>query len=111
MTSMSLTMPRLQLRREDAWKQDESAPRIVALDRTRHATPTTTATHELGAPEGDDGTLRVGDATIAREKIHSLYHAKAGAFHFTQRGDVARVGEHQPRPHRDEIAPRRPLLP
>src|SRR6476661_2651083 len=110
MTSMSFTMLGLQLRRKGAWKTDDSAPRVVALDRASHAARSAAAAHELGTLEGDDGAFGVGHASVPRQKVHPLYHTEASAFHLAKRGDVARVGKYQPGPHRDEVAPRCPLL-
>src|SRR6185312_9794166 len=87
-----------------------STPWIVALDRAGHAARTAAAAHQFRALERDHRAVTLADPILAGEERRARHDAKPHARQLLQRRFIALIRQDDARSHRDEVAPRRPLL-
>src|SRR5215210_389890 len=88
----------------------KSLPYVVALERQRHAPRPAAPTNQLTPLECEHRALVLAHPLLAAQERCRRDDAEAAPFHLPQRRLVARIRGHEAGAHRDEVAPRRPLL-
>src|SRR6185312_1552663 len=93
-----------------AWRAGRSGPRVIALERQRHAARSTTTAHQLRALDRDHRALAVADALLPREEVDRGHNPESHLLQLAQRRLVARIRDHDAGPRRHEVAAARPLF-
>src|SRR6185437_3628824 len=93
-----------------ACESERSGPRVVALERQRHAARPATTAHELRALERDHRAFAVADALLPREEVDCGHDLESHLLQLAQCRLVARIRDRDARSRRHEVAAARPLF-
>src|SRR5439155_5035447 len=88
-----------------------TALEVIPAQRQRHAARTAATADQLAPLDGDHGPLPVPQGLRPVEQVRGRDCLEPRVLELAQGGLVAGVGDHHARPHGDEVAGRRPLLP
>src|SRR5437763_7085545 len=88
-----------------------TALEVIPAQRQRHAARTGATADQLAPLDGDHGPLPVPQGLRPVEQVRGRDWLAPRVLELAQGGLVPGVGDHHARPHGDEVAGRRPLLP